>query len=239
MGFFAQPWVQGPVQGLGRVLGARVPPILCTALLPKPTVVLSCLLPTPHQTPFHHATARSTQSRQRRRTLLNTMCRQVQCSSCKKPSWAGCGMHVDSVSRAAGVHASRGAAGQHPDNSAVAMTPHRHSLLCLSTTDASASPTHRRCRTRRQVASKLQSWVRHTHWGAVDPVLHMHHQHAALNRHCVCTICLAGLAAACHELSSTKPRTGQQQQMLRSPPFFLTKLTAMVCKIVSRMHELN
>lgn len=26
------------------------------------------------------------------------MCRKVACSSCGKPSWAGCGMHVDSVS---------------------------------------------------------------------------------------------------------------------------------------------
>lgn len=25
------------------------------------------------------------------------MCRQVKCSTCSKPTWAGCGMHIDSA----------------------------------------------------------------------------------------------------------------------------------------------
>ena len=25
------------------------------------------------------------------------MCRQIKCSSCGKPTWAGCGMHIDSA----------------------------------------------------------------------------------------------------------------------------------------------
>jgi hypothetical protein len=27
------------------------------------------------------------------------MCSKVQCSSCKKPSWVGCGMHIESALR--------------------------------------------------------------------------------------------------------------------------------------------
>ncbi|TSD93085.1 hypothetical protein FOS14_23855 [Skermania sp. ID1734] len=30
---------------------------------------------------------------------MNTMCRAVTCRKCGKPTWAGCGQHVDQVMR--------------------------------------------------------------------------------------------------------------------------------------------
>ena len=33
----------------------------------------------------------------RRPDTLGGMCRRTQCKTCKKPSWAGCGAHVEQV----------------------------------------------------------------------------------------------------------------------------------------------
>lgn len=33
----------------------------------------------------------------RQRDTLGGMCRQVMCNKCGKPSWAGCGAHVEEV----------------------------------------------------------------------------------------------------------------------------------------------
>ncbi|KAI8470100.1 MAG: hypothetical protein J3K34DRAFT_421782 [Monoraphidium minutum] len=50
------------------------------------------------------------------------MCRRVTCSQCSKPSWAGCGMHVDSVR---GKVAGQGAACHAPSLAACAALQRR------------------------------------------------------------------------------------------------------------------
>lgn len=94
------------------------------------------------------------------------MCRRVTCATCNKPSWAGCGMHVDSVSIPqcpAGGAVGGHKVFRHSQFSLavkflviIHVSMRRHLLECRKRIAASASPTHRLCRTRPQLESRYR-----------------------------------------------------------------------------------
>ena len=57
-------------------------------------LLMKCLMTRPLLRPFLQPKLRRPPAAAH---TLSTMCYQTTCSACKKPSWAGCGRHIESV----------------------------------------------------------------------------------------------------------------------------------------------